>query len=219
MTETVTITKEEYESLLADKERLDLLKSELVEIVYLDCGTLCLRSTVNEVEAFPALNVRRGIDELKKKIEIMTETVTITITKEEYEMLLANTKRMNFLERYRPSMTVDTHGIIDTLRYGSVTECIDGAINDMRELQTVFWVGEETEIYAARSLEELVLEKWFTEVEMDEYKREGAWGVVTDLDKEINVLNEETGLKEKTTLKQLLEDCVSFPTLLLTSYN
>ncbi|HDX1111690.1 hypothetical protein ACFGZ0_01170 [Pasteurella multocida] len=158
----------------------------------------------------------------------MTETVTIT--KAEYEMLLANTKRMNFLERYRPSMTkdreeegvefsVDTHGIIDTLRYGSVTECIDGAINDMRELQTVFWVGEETEIYAARSLEELVLEKWFTEVEMDEYKREGAWGVVTDLDEELNIFNEETGLKEKTTLKQLLEDCVSFPTLLLTSYN
>ncbi|AKD38113.1 hypothetical protein I926_03935 [Pasteurella multocida subsp. multocida OH4807] len=73
MTETVTITKEEYESLLADKERLDLLKSELVEIVYLDCGTLCLRSTVNEVEAFPALNVRRGIDELKKKIESNTK--------------------------------------------------------------------------------------------------------------------------------------------------
>ncbi|HHE3631945.1 TPA: hypothetical protein ACPDW7_001000 [Pasteurella multocida] len=105
------------------------------------------------------------------------------------------------------------------MRYGSVTECIDGAINDMRELQTVFWVGEETEIYAARSLEELVLEKWFTEVEMDEYKREGAWGVVTDLDKELNVFNEETGLKEKTTLKQLLEDCVNFPDQLLTSYN
>ncbi|HII3693518.1 TPA: hypothetical protein ACY36Z_000782 [Pasteurella multocida] len=158
----------------------------------------------------------------------MTETVTIS--KSFYEMLLTNTKRMNFLERYRPTMTkdreekgveflIDARGIIDTLRYGSVTECIDGAINDMRELQTVFWVGEETEIYAARSLEELVLEKWFTEVEMDEYKHEGSWGVVTDLDKEINVLNEETGLKEKTTLKQLLEDCVSFPTLLLTSYN
>ncbi|HHE3622272.1 TPA: hypothetical protein ACPDSU_000151 [Pasteurella multocida] len=158
----------------------------------------------------------------------MTETVTIS--KSFYEMLLANTKRMNFLERYRPSMTkdweeegvefsVDTHGIIDTLRYGRVTECIDGAINDMRELQTVFWVGEKTEIYAARSLEELVLGKWFTEVEMDEYKREGVWGVVTDLDEELNVFNEETGLKEKTTLKQLLEDCVSFPTLLLTSYN
>ncbi|WP_101774930.1 hypothetical protein [Pasteurella oralis] len=158
----------------------------------------------------------------------MTETVTIT--KEEYEMLLANTKRMNFLERYRPSMTkdreeegvefsVDTHGIIDTLRYGSVTECIDGAINDMRELQTVFWVGKETEIYAARSLEELVLEKWFTEVEMDEYKREGTWGVVTDLDEELNVFNEETGLKEKTTIKKLLEDCVNFPDQLLASYN
>lgn len=158
----------------------------------------------------------------------MTETVTIT--KEEYEMLLANTKRMNFLERYRPSigkdseekgieLVVEERGIIDTLRYGSVAECIDGAINDMRKLQTAFWVGEETEIYAARSLEELVLEKFFTESEMDEYKHEVSWGVVTDLDKEINVLNEETGLKEKTTLKQLLEDCVSFPTLLLTSYN
>ncbi|MGC6392857.1 hypothetical protein ACMXZF_02530 [Pasteurella multocida] len=157
-------------------------------------------------------------------------TGTVTITKEEYEMLLANTKRMNFLEYYRPSMTkdreeegvefsVDTHGIIDTLRYGSVAECIDSAINDMRELQTVFWVGEETEIYAARSLEELVLKNFFTEEEMAEYKREGTWGVVTDLDEELNVFNEETGLKEKTTLKQLLEDCVSFPTLLLTSYN
>ncbi|HHW7446339.1 TPA: hypothetical protein ACU16Q_000527 [Pasteurella multocida] len=158
----------------------------------------------------------------------MTETVTIT--KAEYEMLLANTKRMNFLERYRPSMTkdreeegvefsVDTHGIIDTLRYGSVTECIDGAIKDIQELQTVFWVGKETEIYAARSLEELVLEKWFTEVEMDEYKREGTWGVVTDLDEELNVFNEETGLKEKTTIKKLLEDCVNFPDQLLASYN
>ncbi|MFC0925946.1 hypothetical protein ACFGYT_00760 [Pasteurella multocida] len=160
----------------------------------------------------------------------MTETVTVTITKAEYEMLLANTKRMNFLECYRPSigkdseekgveLVVEENGIIDTLRYGSVAECIDGAINDMRELQTVFWVGEETEIYAARSLEELVLEKWLTEVEMEEYKREGAWGVVTDLDKELNVFNEETGLKEKTTLKQLLEDCVNFPAQLLTSYN
>ncbi len=158
----------------------------------------------------------------------MTETVTIS--KSFYEMLLTNTKRMNFLERYRPTMTkdreekgveflIDARGIIDTVRHGSVTECIDSAINDMRELQTVFWVGEETEIYAARSLEELVLEKWFTEVEMEEYKREGAWGVVTDLDKEINVFNEETGLKEKTTLKQLLEDCVNFPDQLLTSYN
>ncbi|HHE3615085.1 TPA: DUF551 domain-containing protein [Pasteurella multocida] len=72
MTETVTITKEEYESLLADKERLDLLESELVEIIYLDCGTLCLRSTINEA-AFPAFNARRGIDELKKKIESNTK--------------------------------------------------------------------------------------------------------------------------------------------------
>ncbi|MCW4596777.1 hypothetical protein MB831_04720 [Pasteurella multocida subsp. multocida] len=155
---------------------------------------------------------------------------TVTITKEEYEMLLANTKRMNFLECYRPSMTkdseekgvefsVDTHGIIDTLRYGGVAECIDGAIKDIQELQTVFWVGEETEMYAARSLEELVLKNFFTEEEMAEYKRDGAWVVITDLNKELNVFNEETGLKEKTTLKQLLEDCVSFPTLLLTSYN
>lgn len=160
----------------------------------------------------------------------LTMTETVTITKEEYEMLLANTKRMNFLECYKPTMTkdreekgveflIDARGIIDTVRHGSVAECIDSAINDMRELQRVFWVGEETEIYAARSLEELVLEKWFTEVEMDEYKREGAWGVVTDLDKELNIFNEEKRLKEKTTLKQLLEDCVSFPTLLLTSYN
>ncbi|HHE3631944.1 TPA: hypothetical protein ACPDW7_000999 [Pasteurella multocida] len=37
----------------------------------------------------------------------LTMTETVTITKEEYEMLLANTKRMNFLERYRPSMTKD----------------------------------------------------------------------------------------------------------------
>ncbi|HDR1302898.1 TPA: hypothetical protein QB369_001845 [Pasteurella multocida] len=158
----------------------------------------------------------------------MTETVTIS--KSFYEMLLANTKRMNFLERYRPTigkdseekgieLVVEERGIIDTLRYGGVAECIDGAINDIQELQKVFWVGEETEIYAARSLEELVLEKWFTEVEMEEYKREGAWGVVTDLDKELNVFNEETGLKEKTTLKQLLEDCVNFPDQLLTSYN
>lgn len=73
MTVTVTITKEEYESLLADKERLDLLESELVEIIYLDCGTLCLRSTINKV-SFPAFNVRRGIDELKKKIESNTTT-------------------------------------------------------------------------------------------------------------------------------------------------
>ncbi|WP_374091766.1 hypothetical protein [Pasteurella multocida] len=66
MTETVTITKEEYESLLTDKEMLDLIESELVELVYLDCGTLCLRLTINEV-GFPAFNVRRGIEELKKK--------------------------------------------------------------------------------------------------------------------------------------------------------
>ncbi|HII3688448.1 TPA: DUF551 domain-containing protein [Pasteurella multocida] len=72
MTETVTITKAEYESMLADKERLDLLESELVEIIYLDCGTLCLRSTINEA-VFPAFNARRGIDELKKKIESSTK--------------------------------------------------------------------------------------------------------------------------------------------------
>ncbi|MGC6392856.1 DUF551 domain-containing protein [Pasteurella multocida] len=69
---TVTITKAEYESLLTDKEILDLIESELVEIVYLDCGTLCLVSKINEV-AFPALNVRRGIEELKKKIGSSTK--------------------------------------------------------------------------------------------------------------------------------------------------
>ncbi|AUK49447.1 hypothetical protein [Pasteurella multocida] len=154
----------------------------------------------------------------------------VTISKSLYEMLLANTKRMNFLERYRPSMTkdreeegvefsVDTHGIIDTLRYGSVAECIDGAINDMRELQTVFWVGEETEIYAARSLEELVISGLFSKDEMKEIKCEGSWGVIDDLNIEMNILDEETGKKEKKTIKQLLDDTYCFPDLLVTSYN
>ncbi|HDR1847596.1 TPA: hypothetical protein QB618_002113, partial [Pasteurella multocida] len=134
----------------------------------------------------------------------------VTISKSLYEMLLANTKRMNFLECYRPSigkdseekgveLVVEENGIIDTLRYGSVAECIDGAINDMRELQTVFWVGEKTEIYAARSLEELVISGFFSKDEMKGIKCEESWGVIDDLNIEMNILDEETGKKEKKT--------------------
>ena len=82
---------------------------------------------------------------------------TITISQNEYEYLVEQAKIVKFIEHYKPSicndgefgtyeMVVGSDGLITTVRYGTLSECVKCAIEDIRAMQSVYWVGEETEI-------------------------------------------------------------------------
>ena len=152
----------------------------------------------------------------------------VTISKFEYDYLLIQAKRMKFINHYKPTMakeadtgeysiSVDTMGIIDTLRYSKDIECIDRAIEDMRGMQKVFWVGEETEIYAGNSLEE-ILHVFYSEKEREEILRDNLYGQV-DLNQKYPVKEDSSSIAIEKTIKELLEEIVTFPDLLLTSYD
>ncbi|OOF68318.1 hypothetical protein [Rodentibacter caecimuris] len=153
---------------------------------------------------------------------------TITISKSEYDELIRQSKRMKFIEHYRPtiaqdidtgeySVTVHENGIIETLRYGKGIECIDKAIEDIQEMQKAFWIGEESEIYAGCTIQKILIEL-FDEKEREEILSEGCYGSV-DLSLKMTVTDSETGIKKLTTISKLINEIVVFPELILTAYN
>lgn len=152
----------------------------------------------------------------------------VTISKSEHDFLVTQAKRMKFISCYRPtlveetdtgeySITVSTMGIIDTLRYSKGIECIDLAIKDIREMQKAFWVYEETEIYAGRTIEE-ILHAFYSEKEREEILRDNLYGQV-DLNQKYPVKEDSSSIAIEKTIKELLEEIVTFPDLILTSYN
>ena len=151
----------------------------------------------------------------------------VTIPKSEYELLLTQAKRMEFISCYRPtlaeetdtgeySITVSTMGIIETLRYSKGIECIDLAIKDIREMQKVFWIFEETEIYAGRTIEE-ILHEFFSEKECEEILRDSLYGEV-DLNEKFPVKESIGSIAIEKTIKELLDEMVIFPDAVLSSY-
>lgn len=151
----------------------------------------------------------------------------LTISKSEYDLLLTQAKRMEFISRYRPtlveetdtgeySITVSTMGIIETLRYSKGIECIDLAIKDIREMQKVFWIFEETEIYAGRTIEE-ILHEFFSEKECEEILRDSLYGEV-DLNEKFSVKEGIGSIAIEKTIKELLDEMVIFPDAVLSSY-
>ena len=152
----------------------------------------------------------------------------VTISKSEYDYLVTQAKRIKFINHYRPTMakeadtgeysiSVDTMGIIDTLRYSRDMECIVHAIKDVREMQKAFWVYEETEIYAGRAIEE-ILHAFYSEKEREEILRDNLYGEV-DLNQKYPVKEDSNSIAIEKTIKELLEEIVTFPDLILTSYN
>lgn len=135
---------------------------------------------------------------------------TITISQDEYEYLVEQAKIVKFIEHYKPSicndgefgtyeMVVGNDGLITTVRYGTLSECVKCAIEDVQAMQSVYWIGEETEIYAGISIEE-ILEEFFTE--------------------EKRPVKEDVGsIAIEKTIKELLDETVVFPDMLLTSYS
>ena len=153
---------------------------------------------------------------------------TVTISKSHYDYLVTQSNRMRFLQHYKPTMhedgelgmyemVVGKDGLIDTVRYGTMTDCIDNSIKDIQKLQKVFWVGEKTEIYAGASIECILLE-FFNGDEREEILKENLYGEV-DLNQEICGKNEETGINTIVTINQLFNETVIFPDLIATSYN
>lgn len=107
---------------------------------------------------------------------------TITISQSEYEYLVEQAKIVKFIEHYKPSicndgesgtyeMVVGSDGLITTVRYGTLSECVKCAIEDIRAMQSVYWVGEETEIYAGNSLEEILHALLFRKRARGNFKR------------------------------------------------
>ena len=152
----------------------------------------------------------------------------VTISKPEYDYLVTQAKRMKFINHYKPtlvkeadtgeySISVDTMGIIDTLRYSRDIECIDHAIKDVREMQKAFWVYEETEIYAGRTIEE-ILHAFYPEEEHEEILRDNLYGQV-DLNQKYLVKEDSSSIAIEKTIKELLEKMVTFPDMVLTSYD
>lgn len=152
----------------------------------------------------------------------------VTISKSEYDYLVTQAKRMKFINHYKPTMvkeadtgeysiSVDTMGIIDTLRYSKDIECIDHAIKDVREMQKAFWVYEETEIYAGRTIEE-ILHKFFSEKECEEILRDSLYGEV-DLNEKFPVKEDIGSIAIEKTIKELLDEMVVFPDVVLSSYS
>lgn len=152
----------------------------------------------------------------------------VTISKPEYDYLVTQAKRMKFINHYKPtlvkeadtgeySISVDTMGIIDILRYSRDIECIDHAIKDVREMQKAFWVYEETEIYAGRTIEE-ILHAFYPEEEHEEILRDNLYGQV-DLNQKYPVKEDSSSIAIEKTIKELLEKMVTFPDMVLTSYD
>ena len=152
----------------------------------------------------------------------------VTISKSEYDYLVTQAKRIKFINHYKPTMakeadtgeysiSVDTMGIIDTLRYSRDIECIDHAIKDVREMQKAFWVYEETEIYAGLTIEE-ILHKFFSEKECEEILRDSLYGEV-DLNEKFPVKEDIGSIAIEKTIKELLDEMVVFPDVVLSSYS
>lgn len=153
---------------------------------------------------------------------------TITISQSEYEYLVEQAKIVKFIEHYKPSicndgesgtyeMVVGSDGLITTVRYGTLSECVKCAIEDIRAMQSVYWVGEETEIYAGNSLEE-ILNEFFSEGDRKEILKDNLYGEV-DLNQKYPVKEDSSSIAIEKTIKELLEEIVTFPDLILTSYN
>ncbi|SUB33352.1 Uncharacterised protein [[Pasteurella] mairii] len=151
----------------------------------------------------------------------------VTISKSEYDYLVTQAKRIKFINHYRPtivrdvdtgeySISVDTMGIIDTLRYSEDLECIDRAIEDMRGMQKVFWVLEETEIYAGRTIEE-ILHKFYPKEEK-EILSDNLYGTV-DLNQKYAIKEDIGSIAIEKRIKELLDEMVVFPDLVLSSYS
>lgn len=151
----------------------------------------------------------------------------LRISKSEYDYLVTQTKLMKFINWYRPtlaedadtgeySITVSENGIIDTLRYGKDIECIDLAIKDIREMQKVFWIWEPTEIYAGRTIEE-ILNEFFNEDDCKEILKDNLYGEV-DLNEKFPVKEDIGSFAIEKTVKELLDEMVVFPDIVLSAY-
>lgn len=153
---------------------------------------------------------------------------TITISQNEYEYLVEQAKIVKFIEHYKPSicndgefgtyeMVVGSDGLITTVRYGTLSECVKCAIEDIRAMQSVYWVGEETEIYAGNSLEE-ILNEFFSEGDRKEILKDSLYGEV-DLNPKYPIKEDSNSIAIEKTIKELLEEMVTFPDVVLTSYD
>lgn len=152
----------------------------------------------------------------------------VTITKDEYDYLIAQTKLMKFINWYRPTLaedaetgeyliTVSENGIINTAHRSKDIECIDLAIKDIREMQKVFWIWEPTEIYAGRTIEE-ILNKFFNEDDRKEILENNLYGEV-DLNDKFPVKEDIGSFAIEKTVKELLDEMVVFPDIILSAYS
>ncbi|MCW9731947.1 hypothetical protein L5B97_00325 [Avibacterium sp. 20-15] len=152
----------------------------------------------------------------------------VTISKSEYDHLLTQAKRISFLEHYKPTihndgpqgtyeMVFGEGGLIDTIRYGNLIDCIDGALQDIREMQQAFWIYEESEIYAGRTIQEIV-EEFFAEQEQKEILKDNLYGPV-DLNQKFPVREDITSIAVEMTIKELLDEMVVFPNVVLSCYS
>ena len=153
---------------------------------------------------------------------------TITISQNEYEYLVEQAKIVKFIEYYKPSicndgefgtyeMVVGSDGLITTVRYGTLSECVKCAIEDIRAMQSVYWVWQETKIYAGNSIEE-ILEEFFTDEEREEILRDNLYGSV-DLGEKYPVKEDIGSIAVEKTIKELLDEMVVFPDVVLSSYS
>ena len=84
-------------------------------------------------------------------------------------------------------------------------------------MQKAFWVYEETEIYAGRTIEE-ILHAFYPEEEREEILRDNLYGQV-DLNQKYLVKEDSSSIAIEKTIKELLEEMVTFPDVVLTSYD
>lgn len=113
-------------------------------------------------------------------------------------------------------MVVHNSGVIETIRYGSLIDCIDNAIKDIQKMQKAFWIWEDTEIYVGHTIEE-ILNEFFDEAERKEIMENNLYGPI-DLNQKYPVRQEFGNYAVEKTIKELLDEIVTFPDLLLTSY-
>ncbi|WP_143530807.1 hypothetical protein [Rodentibacter myodis] len=102
------------------------------------------------------------------------------------------------------------------VRYGSLADCIDNAIKDIQKIQKVFWIDEDTEIYAGHTVEEIVHE-FFDEQDRERILKEKMYGEI-DLNQKFIVRDEYSGIGIEKTAKELIDETVTFPDLILTVY-
>lgn len=133
---------------------------------------------------------------------------TVIIPHSTYEFLCNSSNELIFLRRYFIRL-LGSEEQLDKLIRMEIERNVKGI--------KVFWIGEESEIFAGESLNH-ILDYFFDKEEKEQILKEKCYCAV-DLDANLRLVDEDTGLITSKKIIHILNETRHFPNQLSTSYN